>query len=70
MIKIGDKVRAVRLPADSCYHQVMGEVEYISNGYVGIKANNVMSKWSDDGTFKICDKPLSIATKINYVVKL
>ncbi len=70
MIKVGDKVKAVRLPSDSCYHQVVGEVEYIRNGYVGIKANSVMSKWSDDGTFKSRDNPLSVATKINYVVKM
>jgi hypothetical protein len=49
---------------------VIGEVEYIRNGFVGIRANMVMSKWSDDGVFTIRDIPLSIAAKINDVVKL
>ena len=70
MFKIGDKVKAVRLSADSCYYQVIGEVDYVRNGYVGIKANSVMSKWSDDGKFKSRNTPLFVAAKIIHVVKL
>lgn len=70
MINVGDKVKAVRLSADSCYHQVIGEVDYIRNGYVGIKANSVMSKWADDGLFKVRDNPLYVATKVENIVKI
>jgi len=45
-IEIGSKVKAVRMAQDSFYKQVIGTVTDIRNGYVHIRATQVMDKWS------------------------
>lgn len=68
-IKLGDKVKAIKMADDSFYKQVIGTVEYIRNGFVGIKATIVMDKWSDNFKEHPCEG-CSTSAKIENVVKL
>ena len=69
MFRVGDKVKAEKMDGSSIFIQVIGEVDYITNGYVGIRATSVMSKAVDDGTFTELDSPRYCSVKIEYVVK-
>ena len=55
---VGTKVKATRMGQDSFYKQVIGTVKYVRNGFVGIDATLVMSRWSK--TFE--PHPTSCAT--------
>lgn len=70
MFQVGDKVKAEKMDGSSMFIQVIGEVHYIRNGYVGIIATSVMSKTVDDGTFTELDNPCFCAAKVEYVVKM
>lgn len=67
MIKIGDRVKANKMSSDSFYKQVIGNVTYIRNGFVGISATSVLDKWCTDGKFTQRDN-LSVAAKESDVV--
>lgn len=51
-LKKGDKVEVLEMPADSHYRAIRGKVEYVRNGWVGILATEVVTKWDDDDEFK------------------
>jgi hypothetical protein len=67
-MEIGTKVMATKMAQDSFYRQVFGTVEYVRNGYVGIRATMVMSKWDN----KLKPPPTSCLTaaKLADVVTL
>lgn len=67
-MEIGTKVLATKMAQDSFYKQVAGTVEYVRNGYVGIRATMVMSKWDK----KLQPHPTSCLTaaRIQDVVAL
>lgn len=67
-IEVGAKVKAIRMSQDSFYKQVIGTVKYVRNGFVGIDATLVMSRWDN----KFEPHPTSCATsaKIQDVVLL
>lgn len=70
MIKIGDKVHAIRMPKNSDCHQVIGKVVGLSNGYVQLKVDSVISKLADDGKFYSVERDIVDIAKIDYVVKI
>ena len=45
-MKLGDKIHAKKMPKDSFYKEVKGVVIEVSNGFVKIRASQIMDKWS------------------------
>lgn len=69
MIKIGDRVHALKMPEDSNNHQIIGEVVNLSSGYVGIRVESAISKVADDGRFYHVGGNIVDVAKIKHVLK-
>jgi hypothetical protein len=67
-IRLGSRVKAVRMAPDSFYRQVIGTVTDIRNGYVEIDATEVMSKW--DRSFERHPTSCRTSAKLADVVAL
>lgn len=63
--KTGQKVKATKMESDSFYKQVIGTVQTVKNGFVEIKATEVMDKWSNK--FKKHPTSCVTATRIENV---
>lgn len=70
MIKVGAIVNTKRVAVDSCFYQLIRPVEFIKDGYIGIKGTSIMSKINDNGKFEYIKNPSTETNKINYGIKI